>query len=242
MLPNVILLRLGYTDFVAQMARLESFREDSARYAVLIDPSAQVMNLSETDVADLVECLDYSRLSTQPRRKSQGNAGRALVSNLPSPFCDDFLNLLPLGNSRPGETISPIGFTNMGMMSPLPDFTIPGPSTTTFTHDNPSNSSQTTANGLINAQSSPTNATFTRQPVQVPVSSANIANHGPHTTTMPNHTMRTGSAAETRYRRRESTSSTGRRPWYEQPSRTSPRDDITGLDLGQMMAVGELMQ
>ncbi len=88
------------------MARLEAFRENSSRYAPLIDPTIQTAHLSETDLADLVECLDYSRLSTTPRRKSQGGTSEShpLVSNLPSPFFDDFLNLLPLSNSsRPGD-------------------------------------------------------------------------------------------------------------------------------------------
>ena len=88
------------------MARLEAFHENSSRYAPLIDPTVQVAHLSQTDLADLVECLDYSQLSTTPRRKSQGGTGEShpLVSNLPSPFFDDFLNLLPLNNSsRPGE-------------------------------------------------------------------------------------------------------------------------------------------
>lgn len=88
------------------MARLETFRQDSSRYAVLIDPTVQITHLSQADIADLVECLDYSRLSTAPRRNPQGGASeqRPLVSNLPSPFFDDFLNLLPLNNSgRPGD-------------------------------------------------------------------------------------------------------------------------------------------
>ena len=88
------------------MARLEVFRENSSRYALLIDPTVQIAHLSQADLADLVECLDYSRLSTTPRRKSQGGTiePHPLVSNLPSPFFDDFLNLLPLSNSsRPGD-------------------------------------------------------------------------------------------------------------------------------------------
>ena len=88
------------------MARLEAFRENSPRYAPLIDPTVQVAHLSQADLADLMECLDYSRLSTAPRRKSQGGTSEShpLVSNLPSPFFDDFLNLLPLNNSsRPGD-------------------------------------------------------------------------------------------------------------------------------------------
>ena len=88
------------------MARLEAFRENSSRYAPLIDPTIQTAHLSQNDLADLVESLDYSRLSTTPRRKSQGGTSEShpLVSNLPSPFFDDFLNLLPLSNtSRPGD-------------------------------------------------------------------------------------------------------------------------------------------
>lgn len=82
------------------------FCQNSSRYAVLIDPSIQITQLSSSDISELVECLDYSRLSTAPRGKSQGGTSepRPLVSNLPSPFFDDFLNLLPLSNpSRPGD-------------------------------------------------------------------------------------------------------------------------------------------
>ena len=87
-----------------QLAHLKVFRENSSRYASLIDPTVQITHLSQADLADLVECLDYSRLSTAPRRKSQGGESHPLVSNLPSPFFDDFLNLLPLNNSsRPSD-------------------------------------------------------------------------------------------------------------------------------------------
>lgn len=97
------------------MARLEVFRENSSRYALLIDPTIQIAHLSQADLADLVECLDYSRLSTTPRRKSQGGTSdpHPLVSNLPSPFFDDFLNLLPLSNSsRPGDMYFSGGFAD----------------------------------------------------------------------------------------------------------------------------------
>ena len=82
------------------MSRLQSFRENAPRFASLIDPSNELACFSDPDLADLIECLDYSRLSTTPRRKSQGGGERSLISNLPSPFFDDFLSLLPLGNSR----------------------------------------------------------------------------------------------------------------------------------------------
>ena len=82
------------------MERLVSFDQDSSRYAILIDPTIQLTHLSQPDIADLTVCLDYSRLSTTPRRKSSsGPDPRPLVSNLPSPFFDDFLNLLPLNGN-----------------------------------------------------------------------------------------------------------------------------------------------
>ena len=86
------------------MARFEAFREISSRYPPLIDPTVQVAYRSQADLAGLVECLDYSRLSTTSRRKSQGGTSEShpLVSNLPSPFFDDFLNLLPLKFYFPG--------------------------------------------------------------------------------------------------------------------------------------------
>ena len=59
------------------MARLEAFRENSSRYASLIDPIVHFTNLSQADLLDLVECLDYSRLSTISRRKSQGGTTSA---------------------------------------------------------------------------------------------------------------------------------------------------------------------
>ena len=105
------------------MARLQSFRENSSRYALLIDPTVQIAHLSQADLADLVECLDYSRLSTTPRRKSQGGSSELypLVSNLPSPFFDDFLNLLPLSSSsRPGDMYSSAMFVDDDDFAVLP--------------------------------------------------------------------------------------------------------------------------
>ena len=106
--------------FLSQMTRLESFRQSSSRFATLIEPSEQLTNLCDTDVADLVECLDYSRLSTTPRRKSQAGAERSLVSNLPSPLFDDFLNLLPSYNLRGGSNSGHFDFADFSVETPPP--------------------------------------------------------------------------------------------------------------------------
>ena len=63
----------------------------------------QEVHLSSTDATDLLECLDYSRMSTTPRRESESNSTSQLVtlSQLPSPFFEEFFNLLPLTYTRP---------------------------------------------------------------------------------------------------------------------------------------------
>lgn len=48
-------------------SRLEDFRLSSERYATLVDPTVQEVRLSSDAANDLIECLDYSRMSTTPR-------------------------------------------------------------------------------------------------------------------------------------------------------------------------------
>lgn len=63
----------------------------------------QEVHLSSTDANDLLECLDYSRMSTTPRRKSENvsTSQLATLSQLPSPFFEEFVNLLPFSYARP---------------------------------------------------------------------------------------------------------------------------------------------
>lgn len=82
-------------------SRLEDFRHSSDRYATLVDPTVQEVHLSPEATNDLIESLDYSRMSTTFRAKSQNSTNLATLSQLPSPFFDEFVNLLPLSYSRP---------------------------------------------------------------------------------------------------------------------------------------------
>ncbi|KAL8678770.1 MAG: hypothetical protein Q9186_004921 [Xanthomendoza sp. 1 TL-2023] len=90
-------VEMSQTAFETSMGNLEEL----SLYWKVLAICIQITHLSPADIVDLVECLDYSRLSTAPRRISQGGNGepRPIVSNLPSPFFDDFVNLLPLDQS-----------------------------------------------------------------------------------------------------------------------------------------------
>lgn len=117
-------------------SRLEDFHASSERYASLVDPMVQEVLLTPSDANDLIECLDYSRMSTTPRRKSQTAAGLATLSQLPSPFFDEFVNLLPFSYSRPMSSIpfdfdqtTPSFDTQWRQPNPAPMFNVPGPST-----------------------------------------------------------------------------------------------------------------
>jgi hypothetical protein len=86
-------------------SRLEDFKSSSSKYTQLVDPTIQEVHLSSADANDLLECLDYSRMSTTPRRKSEHSTSNlATLSQLPSPFFDEFVNLLPFSYSRPVST------------------------------------------------------------------------------------------------------------------------------------------
>lgn len=108
--------------------RLEDFRANSHVYTTLVDPTVQEIRLSTGDATDLIECLDYARMSTTPRRKSQ-TADLTTLSQLPSPFFEELVNLLPISYSRP---MSAMPFENAFVQSPqsmmhpmpsmLPDF------------------------------------------------------------------------------------------------------------------------
>jgi hypothetical protein len=101
-------------------ARLEDFCANRARYATLVDPSGQEAALDTNDANDLAECLDYARMSTTPRRKSQPSSSNTapdppVLSQLPSPFFEELVNLLPFNSSRP---VSPPRFD--GLFVPQP--------------------------------------------------------------------------------------------------------------------------
>lgn len=80
----------------------------TGKYSQLIDPTIQEVHLSPDNASDLLECLDYSRMSATPRRKSEPSSTSQLatLSQLPSPFFDEFINLLPFNYSRPVNTLS----------------------------------------------------------------------------------------------------------------------------------------
>lgn len=134
------------------MTRLAAFRQNSSRYTVLIHPSIQITHLSQADITDLIECLDYSRLSTAPRRPSQGGNGepRPLVSNLPSPFFDDFLNLLPLEQSfKLGDVRFSSVFEGSDDFTAIPD----GPDTAAGNLPTPATTAATTMTANKNEMS-----------------------------------------------------------------------------------------
>lgn len=91
----------------------------AAKYSQLVEPTIQEVNLSSADANDLLECLDYSRMSTTPRRKSEPNSTSQLatMSQLPSPFFDEFINLLPISYTRPMNTFPENGdiFSNQAI-------------------------------------------------------------------------------------------------------------------------------
>ena len=93
-------------------SRLEDFRQCSSRYTQLVDATLQEVQLTQADANDLLECLDYSRMSTTPRRKSEleSRSHLATLSQLRSPFFEEFVNLLPISHSRPKSTFP--GITN----------------------------------------------------------------------------------------------------------------------------------
>ena len=231
------------------MARLESFRANSSRYAVLIDPTTQVTHLADTDVIDLTECLDYSRLSTTPRRQSQGGAERSLVSNLPSPLFDDFLSLLPLGNSRPDSAAMP--HPSAFSMSPMPDFSNLMAASPDV--NNRPGSSRNQVGGGTNAtapgdaeslsQASNPSTTSSRHhqlSVHTGLTSVNPDHHIPRERSIPGSVEVALPPVEAPSYRRQSFSSVGRRPWYERDNRTSP-EDVNGLEMDGMMAIGPMI-
>lgn len=79
------------------LSRLEEFRLNSSRYASLVDPEAQEILLSTDDMNDLIDCLDYVKMSTTPHRRSASCAEIPAISQLPSPFFEELVNLLPVG-------------------------------------------------------------------------------------------------------------------------------------------------
>ena len=87
-------------------SRLDDFRAHSENYSSLVNPEIQEVELSASDANDLIECLDYARMSTTQRRRSQNAAdGLPTLSQLPSPFFEELANLLPLSYSRTASTM-----------------------------------------------------------------------------------------------------------------------------------------
>lgn len=101
-LHNLKLLEVYWKSCSMMRARLDDFRNNCDRYACLVDPNLHQVELDPTDANDLLECLDYARMSTTPRRKSQSSdVVVPPLSQLPSPFFEELVNLLPLSYSRP---------------------------------------------------------------------------------------------------------------------------------------------
>ncbi|KAL5381303.1 hypothetical protein DPSP01_007294 [Paraphaeosphaeria sporulosa] len=102
-LQNLLELSCYWKSCGRMRSRLQDFRDSNAKYSQLVDPAIQEVHLSSADANDLLECLDYSRMSTTPRRKSEPNSTSQLatLSQLPSPFFDEFINLLPFSYTRP---------------------------------------------------------------------------------------------------------------------------------------------
>ncbi|KAF2708441.1 hypothetical protein K504DRAFT_306967 [Pleomassaria siparia CBS 279.74] len=105
-MQNLTELSLYWKSCGMMRSRLEDFRASCGKYAQLIDPLVQEIHLTPTDVNDLIECLDYSRMSTTPRKKSEGDAADdiATLSQLPSPFFEEFVNLLPFSYGGPSSS------------------------------------------------------------------------------------------------------------------------------------------
>lgn len=101
-IQNLKDLSLYWTSCAMMHSRLEDFHVSSDRFASLIDPAVQDVDLSANDANDIMECLDYARMSTTPRRKSQVSSNDLpVLSQLPSPFFEELVNLLPISYSRP---------------------------------------------------------------------------------------------------------------------------------------------
>jgi hypothetical protein len=100
-IQNLQALALYWKSCDMMHSRLQDVRASSDRYCSLIDPAVQEVGLSPADVSDLLECLDYARMSTTPRRKSQTLTTPPNLSQVPSPFFEELVNLLPITYSQP---------------------------------------------------------------------------------------------------------------------------------------------
>lgn len=79
---------------------MKTLHVNSAHFARFLNPHSQADELSQIDITEVLEALDYGRLSTPLKYQSRDVF---CVSSLPSPVFDDFLNLFPLGYTRPFE-------------------------------------------------------------------------------------------------------------------------------------------
>ncbi|KAK5209495.1 hypothetical protein LTR99_007743 [Exophiala xenobiotica] len=103
-MQNLRELAFYWRSCASMKTRLEEFHAKSIRYASLIDPAEQELQIDESDMSDLIECLDYSRMSTKHQRKTQNSSAVTGISQFPSPLFDEFVNLLPFSTNRvPGD-------------------------------------------------------------------------------------------------------------------------------------------
>ena len=79
---------------------MNTLHGNSAHFARFLNPNSPADELSQIDITEVLEALDYGRLSTPLKYQSRDVF---CVSSLPSPVFDDFLNLFPLGYTRPFE-------------------------------------------------------------------------------------------------------------------------------------------
>ncbi|KAF2635184.1 hypothetical protein P280DRAFT_473935 [Massarina eburnea CBS 473.64] len=102
-LQNLLELSFYWKSCGMMRSRLQAFRDSNGKYTQLVDPTYQDVHLTAEDANDLLECLDYSRMSTTPRRKSEtvSTSQLATLSQLPSPFFEEFVNLLPFSYAPP---------------------------------------------------------------------------------------------------------------------------------------------
>lgn len=97
---NLQELAFYWKSCASMKTRLEDFHANCLRYASLIDPSVQELRIEPSDISDLVECLDYSRMSTTVKRKPPSATAWGSLSQFPSPLFDEFVNLLPFSTTR----------------------------------------------------------------------------------------------------------------------------------------------
>lgn len=99
---------------------MKALHSNSARFAPFLDPHSHTDELTQIDITDALEALDYGLLSKPPSNLPGDGCS---VVNLPDPIYDDFLNLFPLGYTRPFENPMPndLGSFSNELLNPCPE-------------------------------------------------------------------------------------------------------------------------